>query len=137
VFANRKWQQGALLLNLLGTIILFYSFQATSSDFKLVTTDNPAGAIGGVGKKYDLCVSGYVLAGRNPAGMYFGGACPNWANAKFAAVVNIEHPFFVGLGFTLLILGFTLQYFAIPQPRTIAALRQELKVAKLQSKPSK
>ena len=53
MFSNRKWQQFALLLNLAGTALLFYSFQATSSDFKLVT------AVGHsvlVQELYALCV---------------------------------------------------------------------------------
>jgi hypothetical protein len=60
--------------------------------------------------------------------------CPSWENAKPAAVVNIEHPDFEGIGFALLIIGFALQYFSVPQPATIAHLRRELKAAQLKDK---
>ena len=63
-----------------------------------------------------------------------GSECPDWENSKAAAVVNIEHPMFEGLGFTLLVLGFALQYLAVPQPKTVAALRMELKKIKAQEK---
>jgi hypothetical protein len=119
-------------MNLAGTILLFYSFQATSSDFRLVTAPSPRWA---GEKEYDLCVNGFNLAGTDTKqGMIWGGKCADWGNSRPAAVVNIEHPFFEGLGFTLLLLGFALQYFALPQPKTIASLRQELKAAKMQDK---
>jgi hypothetical protein len=154
VLANPKWQKWALLLNLVGTIILFYSFQATSSDFRLVTAPSRAGGphppaqmTAGPGrvpgseasradKQYALCVNNYTLLSSDAAsGIRFAySGCPNWENARPAAVVSIEHPTFVGIGFTLLVLGFGLQYFAVPKPATIAYLRAELKRAKQQEK---
>lgn len=38
MFASRGWMRFALLLNLLGTVLLFLSFQATSSNLKIVRT---------------------------------------------------------------------------------------------------
>jgi len=60
--------------------------------------------------------------------------CPNWENARPAAVVNIEHPTFEGIGFALLIIGFSLQYFSVPHPATISQLRKELKIAQQKEK---
>jgi hypothetical protein len=147
VLSNLKWLKAALLLNLAGTIFLFYSFQATSSDFKLVVAPYvppplrvlpngqilpnrlwPAGT-----KQYALCVNNYALLVSDASSSIMLGhkGCPNWENAKPAAVVNIEHPAFEGLGFSLLIIGFSLQYFSVPHPATIAQLRKELKAAQL------
>jgi hypothetical protein len=141
VLANPKWQKAALVLNLVGTGVLFYSFQATSSDFRLVTAPLQrgqrlpiaavvAGSGGNLGdRQYALCVNNYTLLSSDVASgirlAYRG--CPSWQDAKPAAVVSIEHPRFEGLGFFLLILGFGLQYFAVPQPATIAYLHNELK----------
>jgi hypothetical protein len=136
VLVNPKWQQAALLANLAGTVLLFYSFQATSSDFRLVTVPSE---IFSDQKQYALCVNNYVIIssdGRN--GVLFGHAgCPSWDNAKPAAVVNIEHPFFEGLGFFLLISGFALQYFSVPQVATVSYYRRQLKEAKLKEKLNK
>jgi hypothetical protein len=135
VFSNRKWQQFALFLNLVGTALLFYSFQATSSDFKLVTATTKS-AVAGEIKQYALCVNNYTLLetnGRTGVGIGMH-SCPGWENARPAAVVNIEHPAFEGLGFVLLLLGFLIQYLAVPQPRTMAALRLELKKLKAEER---
>jgi len=46
-------------------------------------------------------------------------------------------PFLVTLGFILLLLGFAVQYFSIPNPETIEHLREELKLLrKLRKKQS-
>ena len=42
-------------------------------------------------------------------GMVGGGECPDWRNAKPAAVVNMEHPWLVKFGFLLIGLGFFMQ----------------------------
>lgn len=132
MLSNPKWQKGALLLNLAGTIILFYSFQATSSDFRLLTltSNGPFGSE----KRYALCVETEAMLITEKRGISIGipGGCPDWAHAKPAAVVNIEHPTFEGLGFLLLLLGFALQYFSVPQASTVAYLRKQLKVAKME-----
>jgi hypothetical protein len=133
VFANRKWMQAALFLNLLGTVALFYSFQATSSNFRLVTQKTHS-ALAGEQERSALCVYGHSLVTGGSSGEFWsigGGACPDWEHAKAAAVVNIEHPMLVGLGFLMIAAGFVLQYLAIPQPQTIAQIRSELKAAKL------
>ena len=139
MFSNRKWTQAALILNLLGTVALFYSFQATSSNFRLVThkADSVLAAPGD--EESALCVYGHAMmvAGKRGGWTIGGGPCPDWEHAKAAAVVNIEHPVFEGLGFALLIFGFALQYFAVPQPKTVAQMREELKRLKAEQKQPK
>jgi hypothetical protein len=138
VFSNRRWTQAALVLNLLGTVALFYSFQATSSNFRLVTHKTES-VLAGVEEESALCVYGHAMmvAGKNGDWKIGGGSCPDWEHAKAAAVVNIEHPMFEGLGFTLVIFGFALQYFAVPQPKTVAQMREELKRIKAEQKKPK
>lgn len=134
MFSNRKWMQFALLLNLLGTVALFYSFQATSSNFRLVTVKN--NSVLGNNEQSALCIYGHAMMTALASGGWTmgGGPCPDWEHSKAAAVVNIEHPFLEGLGFILLTAGFLLQYLSVPQPKTIAQLRSELKVLKAEEK---
>jgi len=132
VFSNPKWQKAALGINLAGTAILFFSFQATSSDIKLVTAPSK---ISPTEKQYAICADGRALIISSGDGVAIGmHNCPNWENARPAAVVNIEHPTFVGIGFGMILLGFLLQYFAVPQPETVAHLRRQLKEAKVKAK---
>ena len=61
MFSNPKWQRIALILNLAGTALLFYSFQATSSDFRLVTATSRSVLTPGEFKQYALCVNNYTI----------------------------------------------------------------------------
>jgi hypothetical protein len=137
VFSNPKWQRFALILNLAETAILFYSFQATSSDFRLVTTKiDSVMNVGGEFKQYALCVNNFTLIHTDSRhGMEIGiKGCPDWENSRPAAVVNVEHPIFVGIGFVTLLAGFFIQYLSVPQPKTISEIRNELKDAKKRRK---
>jgi len=110
----------ALILNLAGTVILFLSFQATSSNFRLITTKDGKSA---------LCVDQRAMMIATPDGGWTIGAqkCPDWENARPAAVVNIEHPSFITLGFILTTFGFLLQFLSFPSPKSAAEMRLELK----------
>lgn len=121
MLASRGWQKFALFLNLAGTILLFLSFQATSSNIKIVTTRDSFDTA--------LCVEGRGIVVAMPRGeMAFNlPHCPDWNNAKPAAVVNIERPFLVTFSFSLLAIGFLLQYLAVPDPSTIEQLRKDVK----------
>ncbi len=136
MFSNRKWQQFALFLNLVGTAMLFYSFQATSSDIRLVTATSRSVLSAEPLKQYALCVNNYTMIETDSRSSVRIGSngCPDWEKSKPAAVVNVEHPRFVGLGFVILMAGFLLQYFSVPQPKTIAQLRMELKKLKTEAK---
>jgi hypothetical protein len=103
----------ALAANLVGSILLFYSFQATSSDFKLTTQDLAQSE-----QKYAICAGDLVLASadtRHNTNFGTGENCPE--KAKSAAIVNTEHPAFITAGFILLVFGFVLQYLAIPSSK--------------------
>ena len=110
----------ALILNLAGTVTLFLSFQATSSNFRLITTKDGKSA---------LCVDQRAMVVALPGGAWTIGSqqCPDWENARPAAVVNIEKPGFVTLGFILTTLGFLFQFLSFPSPKSSAQMRKELK----------
>lgn len=131
MLASRGWQKLAAALNLVGAVLLWLSFQATSSNLRIVTTADHRTA---------LCAGGRALIVDDPihGGTGYGIArCPEWENARPAAVVNVELPFLVTLGFILLLLGFIVQYFSIPGPETVEQLRRELKLLrKLHKKQS-
>jgi hypothetical protein len=127
VFSSRGWTKFALATNLLGTLLLFYSFQATSSSFRLINRPN-----GPFGQSYEICVGDFTLLttdGRGSVGLGHKG-CPIAANDRPAAVVNIEKPEFVTLGFLLIVAGFIVQFFAVPEPVSIAELRKQVKALK-------
>jgi hypothetical protein len=128
VFASRGWARFSLLCNLLGSVLLFLSFQATSSNFKLITTSDGNAA---------LCVNDRLIMQNFSKGggtlNFAPASCPDWEKAKAVAVVNIEHPLFVTTGFVLVTLGFFLQYLSFPSPKTIAQLRADLRDAKLKA----
>jgi hypothetical protein len=65
-------------------------------------------------------------------GMEVGVPCPQWPDARPTAVVNVERPFFVTLGFSFTTLGFLLQILSIPSPKTIAQMQAEVRIAKKQ-----
>ena len=114
-------------MNVIGAGILFFSFQATSSNFRLITTPDGRSA---------LCVDKRALIIAEPSGGFRIGApdCPDWEHARPAAVVNFEHPSFVTIGLLLVVLGFVVQFLSIPGPKTIAEIRADLKAARLRKK---
>jgi hypothetical protein len=125
LFANRKWQRIALSLNLLGMVLLFLSFQATSSNFRFVTTpDN---------KDY-ICIQNEAFFMHPHDGGFSMGSFPCPQDARAAAIVNAEHPSFIFIGFACSALGFLLQLLSIPSSKTIAEIRAELKKAQLEER---
>lgn len=126
-----------MIFNLVGTVLLFYSFQATSSNLKIVTAPDTS-VPGQTGEQTALCAYGNTLftASNANKGYWEIGMrpCPNWEKARATAVVNIEHPTFEGLGFVLLLAGFLLQYLSVPQPQTIADVRKQLRLLKEQDR---
>jgi hypothetical protein len=134
VLANKTLVRVALAMNALGAILLFYSFQATSSNIRLVTVQDQS-VLGGI-EKSALCVYGMSMMTVVKGGMWSigGGPCPDWEHSKAAAVVNIENPAFVTLGFILTFLGFSIQFFSFPSAKTERDLRAEIKRLRLETK---
>lgn len=127
------WARIALLLNLAGTALLFLSFQATSSDFRLVTATSDHFPDQ---KRYALCVAKTALMvadGTGSVGLGFG-MCPHWEDARPAAVVNVEHPSFVTLGFLASVTGFLLQFLTVPRRKTLAEINEELRILRKHKK---
>ena len=130
---NWRLQQVALFLNLGGTALLFLSFQATSSDFRLITAETHS-VLSGDFNEYALCVNNYTLLESDAnRGVLLGAkGCPDWERSHSVAVVNIENPRFVTAGFICTLLGFLLQLISIQRPPTISELRMELRRLKLE-----
>lgn len=107
MFVSRAWQSAALILNLIGTFVVFFSFQATSSNIKIVTDP--------IKHETSLCVDNKAIMTAIPGGgVGIGGKiCPAWEQARPAAVVNTERPGFVTVGFLLIAAGFFLQILAL------------------------
>jgi uncharacterized membrane protein len=107
VFATRRWIRIALLCNLLGAVLLFLSFQAESSDIKVVTTREGDVA---------LCVNDRLLVKSQAYGGVTVGtvSCPEVENGKPAAIVNFDMPLLVDAGFFLIFIVFILQFLGIP-----------------------
>lgn len=113
-------QSAALFLNLGGTILLGLSFQATASDFRLITAhgyDVRSHQPSADKTAYAICVNNYALAVTDAtSGLIIGTKnCPQWESAKPAAVVTSEYPW---LGYTGLLstgLGFLLQLLIVSE----------------------
>jgi hypothetical protein len=99
VFSSKTWARIGLALNVLGAICLFYAFQATSSEFRLITKSDGEAAI-----------------------------CPSWMDGKPAAVVNIEHPALITFGFIATFFGFVIQFFTIPSDPAADEIARELRI---------
>jgi len=107
-------------LNLLGSLLLFYSLQFSSSEFLLETLDNGHQA---------LCVNGNAMFEWRAGGVALGraDACKNATGAKPTALINTDHPAFVGWGLGMLFLGFLLQIFSIEKPVDLQAIAVKVK----------
>ena len=115
----------ALFSNLLGTVLLFISFQATSSKVKIISA--PDG-------KTAMCLDQTAIFVGTGRSFIVGTGCPDWERGRPVAVVIVERPILITLGFAFLSLGFLLQVLSLPSPRTLAQVRAELKAARLEEK---
>lgn len=120
------WARIALLLNLVGTALLFLSFQATSSNFRLITTAAGDSA---------LCVDKYAMMISSATTWQMGHMpCPDWEHSRPAAVVNVEHPSFVTFGFIASVGGFLLQFLTVPRRKTLAEINEEMRILRKERK---
>jgi hypothetical protein len=80
-------------------------------------------------------VKDFTLLQTNGQGISLGHrGCATSEDDRPAAVVNTEHPSFITLGFLMIVTGFIIQFFAVPEPKNIAQLRKEIKVMKMKEK---
>jgi hypothetical protein len=63
-----------------------------------------------------FCVNGHIALSTVENNVGFGGACPEGTPARPIALVTIEYPKLVTIGFLLTMLGFLLQWFSFPAP---------------------
>ena len=110
---GRDWAIFALILNLVGTGLLYASFQAKASDFRFITapdTDTSgASAIGNTA--YAICVKSYTVVVTDASGTMGMGLnrCPEWATGQPAAIVIFDHPLLGDTGLVCFVLGFAIQ----------------------------
>jgi len=86
--------------------------------------------------EYSICVEDFTLLSTDARGGVMIGhrGCPTALDDRRAAVVNTEHPLFVTIGFLMTILGFLIQFFSVPESKSVAELRAEIKKLKLQDR---
>ena len=118
----------ALLFNLLGTGLLYLSFQATSSTVKIVSTADGKSA---------MCMGHFAVFVASARGTEIGTGCPDWENGKSIALVTVERPALIYLGFGVLTLGFLLQFLSVPSSRTLAQMRADVKAEEKRQKLAK
>lgn len=111
--AKRWFAALALVLNLAGTICLAWSFQGTSSAFRLITaTDtNVRGGSNPNVKAYAVCAGQFQLSAVDTAGNVSVGTgqCALWDRGSPAAIVISENPTLLWIGLALFLSGFLLQ----------------------------
>jgi len=104
------------VLNIVGSILLFFSFQATSTKFLIVPTNDGRTA---------LCVGSEAMFVVKPGGgIGIGTKCPDSDKGKPAAVVNTECPVLAVIGFLMILGGFITQYKSIEKPAANRAERR-------------
>ena len=104
------------VLNFVGSLLVFLSFQATSTRLVLVTSEDKND------KTAAFCIGDTAVFGLSPDGhgMDMGYTCPQKENMKPAAVVSTESPRIAKFGWLLLLVGFLGQVFSIEPSRLTA-----------------
>lgn len=99
-------------LNLLGSFLVFLSFQATSTNLLVIANKD---------QSFAFCIGDRAIFGLIPGGRgtYIGTACPTGTDAKPAAVVNTDSPGLAKFGWILIAFGFFLQMFSIEKPQLV------------------
>jgi hypothetical protein len=89
----------------------------------------------GVFTEYAICVNNFTLLETTGHSVGIGHiGCPTSEDDRPAAVVNTEHPRFITTGFLMIVAGFMIQYFAVPEPQSVAELRKQIKLLKMKEK---
>ena len=111
--AKYRMARWSAVLNLAGTLLVFLSFQAHSSDFFLTNLKDGSKA---------LCVGNNALivwgAGLGHVGWGQPNGCIDVADTPKVAIVTVESPAFLTMGWAFLLLGFLLQLVSIEPPKS-------------------
>lgn len=108
---TKYWMaQVAAICNFLGAVLVFVSFQATSTDLLMIANKD---------QSFAFCIGDRAIFGLTPGGRgtYIGAACPQGADAKPAAVVSTDYPNLTKFGWVLVGVGFFLQLFSLEKPK--------------------
>ena len=125
----RKLTIFPLCLDLLGTLLLFFSFQITSTDFVITKTDDG---------KTAFCVGRSALFVADPnGGMGFGTRCPNFEAGIPIAAIYTAHPSFVTWGFVCILLGFAAQLLGALKPSKILSRPERRRKSREERKKQK
>ena len=84
-----------------------------------------------------MCIGETGLFAGKGSSFLIGLQCPDWKDAKPIALVTIEKPALIYLGFGLLTLGFLIQLLSVPSPKSLAQMRAEVKAAEKEQKLAK
>lgn len=84
-----------------------------------------------------MCVGDTALFAGKGHTFMIGTACPDWPDARPIAIVTVEKPSLIYIGFALLTLGFLMQLLSVPSPKTLAQMRADIKAAEQQAKLAK
>ncbi len=138
MFEKPWFARTALLINIAGTFLLMYSFQASSSDFRLITRHNQDDDRNySTGNAYAICVQDFTLAETDSRGGVRLGSpsCKDWVGATPTAVVTAERPAFARWGLRLTIIGFLMQLLVpISKAESIAEIQQQIRLLKKREK---
>jgi hypothetical protein len=111
--------RASAFLNLVGSLLVFLSFQPTSTRLLLVTSKDVNN------KTVAFCIGDRAVFGlAADGGTQIGYACPQTENMKPTVVANGDAPWMAKFGWFLLLVGFVLQVFSIePSKLTSEDLR--------------
>jgi hypothetical protein len=123
--SKHRMAQLSALLTLVGSVLIFYAFQASSTGF-LVYTHGKYG-------ESSMCVGDppKSLIAMGPSGELIIGTPRlnrECAQGKSFAVVNTESPLVAKVGWSLIVLGFVLQMFSVETLAAKAGRRQAKKI---------
>jgi hypothetical protein len=123
MFLYRMAQLSAVLA-LLGSILVFYAFQATSTGFLVYTHGKYGESAMCVG---DPPKSMIAMGAQGELIMAVRGFDHSCSQGRHFAVVNTESPRLAGLGWILMLVGFVLQILSIEKPISAKDERKRLK----------
>lgn len=76
-----------------------------------------------------MCIGSTAIFEGKADSFIIGIGCPDW-NSKPIALVTVEKPALIYLGFGFLTFGFLMQLLSVPSPKSLAQMRAEIKAAR-------